>query len=235
MYNRLYTTIYKVTAKNKVQEVVDYNLQNKNNFNTIMDFTSVLTRRLTGRTTQTWSLRARVCDVHRGFSPWATWQTDKQVCAPTSLPASSSPPARSTSLGSPSTTRTATWSLAAGRMTDSRWVSKLYISIMIIVINMFQVDLKLKAEAGDLGTYTNNGEWDLLSEPKIFSKYLWAKHRHTLKIWKSPKIFWKRLWTNYRHTWVRRVQKYFSKAVPEWGKVQKYFAKHPEANAGVPE
>ena len=28
----------------------------------------------------------------------------------------------------------------------------------------FKVDLKLKAEAGDLGTYTNNGEWDLLSE-----------------------------------------------------------------------
>ena len=49
---------------------------------------------------------------------------------------------------------------------------KLNISIMIIVINMFKVDLKLKAEAGDLGTYTNNGEWDLLSEPKIFSKYL---------------------------------------------------------------
>ena len=37
MYNRLYTTIYKVTAKNKVQEVVDYNLQNENNFNTIMN------------------------------------------------------------------------------------------------------------------------------------------------------------------------------------------------------
>ena len=53
MYNRLYTIIYKVTAKNKVQEVVDYNLQNENNFNTIMDFTSVLTRRSTGRTTQT--------------------------------------------------------------------------------------------------------------------------------------------------------------------------------------
>ena len=49
---------------------------------------------------------------------------------------------------------------------------KLNISIMFIVINMFKVDLKLKAEAGDLGTYTNNGEWDLLSEPKIFSKYL---------------------------------------------------------------
>ena len=28
----------------------------------------------------------------------------------------------------------------------------------------YKVDLKLKAEAGDLGTYTNNGEWDLLSE-----------------------------------------------------------------------
>ena len=28
----------------------------------------------------------------------------------------------------------------------------------------FKVDLKLKAEAGDLGTYTNNGEWDLLSK-----------------------------------------------------------------------
>ena len=107
--------------------VVDENLQNKNHFNTMMDFTSVLTRRSTGRTTQTWSLRARVCDVYIywSFSPWSTWQTDKQVCAPTSLPASSSPPARSTSLGSPSTTRTATWSLAAGRMTDSRWISKL--------------------------------------------------------------------------------------------------------------
>ena len=32
----------------------------------------------------------------------------------------------------------------------------------------FKVDLKLKAEAGDLGTYTNNGEWDLLSEKPIF-------------------------------------------------------------------
>ena len=42
----------------------------------------------------------------------------------------------------------------------------------VYLINMFKVDLKLKAEAGDLGTYTNNGEWDLLSEPKIFSKYL---------------------------------------------------------------
>jgi len=31
----------------------------------------------------------------------------------------------------------------------------------------FKVDLKLKAEAGDLGTYTNNGEWDLLSVPAI--------------------------------------------------------------------
>ena len=45
------------------------------------------------------------------------------------------------------------------------------ISIVFIVINMFKVELKLKAEAGDLGTNTNNGEWDLLSEPKIFSKY----------------------------------------------------------------
>ena len=44
--------------------------------------------------------------------------------------------------------------------------------IVINMFNMFKVDLKLKAEAGDLGTYTNNGEWDLLSEPKIFSKYL---------------------------------------------------------------
>ena len=33
----------------------------------------------------------------------------------------------------------------------------------------YKVDLKLKAEAGDLGTYTNNGEWDLLSE-KTFLK-----------------------------------------------------------------
>ena len=31
----------------------------------------------------------------------------------------------------------------------------------------FKVDLKLKAEAGDLGTYTNNGEWDLLSETTL--------------------------------------------------------------------
>ena len=127
------------------------------------------------------------------------------------------------------------WQLDVWRIQGEARSSTSPISIMSIVINMFKVDLKLKAEAGDLGTYTNNGEWDLLSEPKIFSKYLWAKHRHTLKIWKSPKIFWKRLWTNYRHTWVRRVQKYFSKAVPEWGKVQKYFAKHPEANEGVPE
>ena len=29
MYNRLYTAIYKVTANNKVQQVVDYNLKNK--------------------------------------------------------------------------------------------------------------------------------------------------------------------------------------------------------------
>ena len=61
-------------------------------------------------------------------------------------------------------------------------LSKFIIYIMFIVINMFKVDLKLKAEAGDLGTYTNNGEWDLLSESKIFSKYLGAEHRHTLKI-----------------------------------------------------
>ena len=39
----------------------------------------------------------------------------------------------------------------------------------------FKVDLKLKAEAGDLGTYTNNGEWDLLSETTtqfFFGQYL---------------------------------------------------------------
>ena len=35
----------------------------------------------------------------------------------------------------------------------------------------FKVDLKLKAEAGDLGTYTNNGEWDLLSETNTKEKY----------------------------------------------------------------
>ena len=35
----------------------------------------------------------------------------------------------------------------------------------------FKVDLKLKAEAGDLGTYTNNGEWDLLSETNNEDKY----------------------------------------------------------------
>ena len=35
----------------------------------------------------------------------------------------------------------------------------------------FKVDLKLKAEAGDLGTYTNNGEWDLLSETNNQEKY----------------------------------------------------------------
>ena len=238
--------IHLETWPSHVQQVVYNNLQsnskeqsttgcrlqftkNKNNFNTIMDFTSVLTRRSTGLTTQTWSLRARVCDVHkhRGFSPWATWQTDKQACAPTSPPASSSPPARSTSLGSPSTTRTATWSLAAGRTMDSRWISKLFISIVFIVINMFKVDLKLKAEAGDLGTYTNNGEWDLLSEPKIFSKYLWAKHRRTLKIWKSPRKFWKHHWTNYRHTWVRRVQKIFCKSSTWVRKSPKIFCKAP--------
>ena len=34
----------------------------------------------------------------------------------------------------------------------------------------YKVDLKLKAEAGDLGTYTNNGEWDLLSEKTLFKR-----------------------------------------------------------------
>ena len=52
---------------------------------------------------------------------------------------------------------------------------------MFIVINIFKVDLKLKAEAGDLGTYTNNGEWDLLSEPKIFSKYQTQAYLKNLK------------------------------------------------------
>ena len=50
-------------------------------FNTIIYFTLVLTRRSTGRTTQTWSLRARVCDVYICILKFLTmiyltnWQT----------------------------------------------------------------------------------------------------------------------------------------------------------------
>ena len=64
----------------------------------------VLTKLLTGRITRMWLLQVR-------------------ECALTSRPESSSPPARSTSPGSPLTTRTATWSSGAGRTTASRSTS----------------------------------------------------------------------------------------------------------------
>ena len=65
---------------------------------------AALARRLTRPTRPTWWWRAR--------GP-----------APTSRPASSCPPAPSTSPGSPSTIRTATWSSAAGPTTGSRWLN----------------------------------------------------------------------------------------------------------------
>ena len=59
------------------------------------------------------------------------WWWLTRACAPTSRRASSCPPARSTSPGSPSTTRTARWSSEAGHITGSRWVM-LLMSWMIV-------------------------------------------------------------------------------------------------------
>lgn len=82
------------------------------------------TRASTGRTPPTWSsgTTARVC---------------------TFRPASSSPPARSTSRGSRSTTSAARWSSARGRTTAFRWVNfrKFGKNVTVSVTNFFKRSL----------------------------------------------------------------------------------------------
>ena len=88
------------------------------------------------------------------------WWWPTRACARTSRPASSCPPARSTSPGSPSTTRTARWSSEAGRTTGSTWVDFLR-SNLILIPPPIQLDFQLASESGDMSTYVQNGEWDL--------------------------------------------------------------------------
>ena len=88
-----------------------------------------------------------------------------RVSAPTSPLASSCPHVPLTSLGSPSMTRTVTWSLEAGLTTASRSEIIINENIVGLICTYFrQLDFQLAADAGDTASFIPNGEWALMGE-----------------------------------------------------------------------
>ena len=174
MYNRLYTAIYKVTANNKVQQVVDYNLKNKTyvlQHNNLLHFSADEAFDGTYHTNVIVTSEGMWCvhmytEVSHHDLPDKLTNRYVHLHPPRHLQVHLQDRHHLVPLWRPGL-RHEVWQLDVWRIQGESWSSSVcvMISIVFIVINMFKVELKLKAEAGDLGSYTNNAEWDLLSEP----------------------------------------------------------------------
>ena len=210
MYNRLYTAIYKVTANNKVQQVVDYNLKNMTyvlQHNNLLHFSADEAFDGTYHTNVIVTSEGMWCVHILKFLTMiylTNWQTGMCTYIPPGI--------------FKSTCKIdITWFPFDDQDCDMKFGSWTY--------DGFKVDLEAHLSVSSSPSSWSSStcsRWTSSSRqrqgtwaptPIMESGICWVshkyfqniKHRHTLKIWKSPKIFWKHLRTNYRHTWVRIV------------------------------